>query len=136
MSGWLRAARNPHCGVPFEIFRSTMERVRHVFMALPARKGLLSACNKVLGMEPRFVFLSRNKDLRSAVADCRAFLRDSFGRPTPCRELVPAWPSFVGAKDASDHDVGSCLGKQQRVGRLSSACSGQRTALSSRYRAF
>ena len=90
MSGWLRVARNPHCGVPFEIFQSTMEKVRHTFMALPAGKGLLSAYNKVLGKEPSFVFLSRNKNLRSAVADCRSFLRDSLGRPTPCKELVPA----------------------------------------------
>ena len=69
----------------------------------------MSPYNKVLAAEPAFVFLHRNKKLRSAIADCRTMLQDALARPTPCRELVPDWPSFVGVKDASIHGVGGVV---------------------------
>ena len=107
---WLHRARtSPAEGVPFEEFNSKMEKVRHAFTAVPAGRGLLSAYNRVLGMKPARVYLHRNPPLSTAVRDCRAFLRDSLDAPTPCRELTPAWPSFVGVKDASGHGVGGVI---------------------------
>ena len=86
-----------------------MEKIRHAFTAIPAGRGLLSAYNLVLAAKQRRVHLHRNRDLQAAVRDCRAFLRDSLKAPTPCRELVPMWPSFVGVKDASGHGVGGVI---------------------------
>jgi hypothetical protein len=109
LKGWTRASRDAHCGVPFDEFRSTMEKVRHAFTAIPAGRGLLSPYNKVLSKEPKFVFLHRNKKLLSAVKDCRTMLKEALAAPTPCRELVSRWPSFVGVKDASAHGVGGVI---------------------------
>ena len=104
MGKWLRHDRE---GIPFEEFRSTMEKTRHAFTAVPEGRGLLLP--KVLALQPQKVFLHRNKKLRSAVKDCRTFLQDSFKQPTHCQELVAAWPSFVGVKDASLHGVGGVI---------------------------
>ena len=102
---WLRCADWAHKGIPSEEFYFTMEKVRHAITAVPVGKGLLSPCNDILALEPSRVFLHRNKKLLSAVEDCRTFLQDSFKQPTPCRELVAVWPSFVGVKDTSLHGV-------------------------------
>ena len=36
-------------------------------------------------------------------------MKESLAAPTRCRELVMAWPDFVGVKDASGHGVGGII---------------------------
>jgi hypothetical protein len=55
------------------------------------------------------VYLHRNAPLREAVVDCRTFLRESVATPTRCRNLITAWPDYVGIKDASRHGVGGII---------------------------
>ena len=55
------------------------------------------------------VALDRNPALFQAIRDCRTILREATEKPTPCRELVNAWPDFVGVKDASKHGVGGII---------------------------
>jgi hypothetical protein len=56
--------------------------------------------NKILAKRPPMVALGRNKPLLQAVQDCRTLLQEVTEEPTPCKELVNAWP------DASGHGVG------------------------------
>ena len=60
-------------------------------------------------MEPEVVYLHRNRTLLVAVPECRILLRESTVAPTPCRELVTAWPDYVGIKDASGQGVGGVV---------------------------
>ena len=86
-----------------------MAKIRHAFTAIPAGRGLLSPCNRLLAKQPPFVFLSLNQPLLTAVRDCRTLLRESSAFPTRCRELVAGWPDYVGVKDASKHGVGGVV---------------------------
>ena len=109
MKGWLRASRKGRCGIPFGEFQSVISKLRHAFISIPNGKGLLSPCNTILRIEPKFVYLHRNKALRAAIADSRCLLQESTLAPTKCTELVSGWPDFVGVKDASKHGVGGCI---------------------------
>ena len=106
---WLQASRTSHTGVPFDEFESVLAKVRHAFTAIPAGKGLLSPCNKMLRKRPPVVFLHRNEPLWRALTDIRTLLRESALAPTQCYELVLDWPDFVGVKDASKHGVGGFI---------------------------
>jgi len=105
---WIRLSKRQG-GIPFDDFQSVLSKLQHAFLTIPAGRGLLSPFYTVLGIRPRFVFLSRNPALLAAVVDCRTFLRDSVSTPTRCRNLVPAWPDYVGVTDASGHGVGGCI---------------------------
>jgi hypothetical protein len=106
---WLRASRASQAGIAFTEFESVVAKVRHAFIAIPAGKGLLSPCNRLLRKRPPFVYLHRNTPLRVALQDMRTLLRESTLLPTQCRELVTAWPDFIGVKDASKHGVGGVI---------------------------
>ena len=109
LKGWIRASAVTNAGVPFEDFRSVIAKIRHAFIAIPNGKGLLSPCNRVMRKEPKVVYFHRNEPLRRAIVDIRTLLRESVASPTKCSELVPAWPHFVGVKDASGHGVGGII---------------------------
>ena len=106
---WLRASRASNAGIPFPEFESVTAKLRHAFLAIPAGKGLLSPCNRLLRKRPPFIFLHRNRPLRTALADARTLLRESTLAPTKCEELVSGWPDFVGVTDASKHGVGGYI---------------------------
>ena len=86
----LRASRAAHTGIPFLEFESVVAKVRHAFLAIPAGRGLLSPCNRLLQKRPTFVFLHRNTPLHVALQDTRTLLRESTLLPTRCTELVTA----------------------------------------------
>ncbi|KAL3793071.1 hypothetical protein HJC23_003079 [Cyclotella cryptica] len=110
MRGWLRStAKNANFGIPFADFRSTLYNVRHAFLSIPAGKGLMSPFYRILGREPRVVFLRRNEKLRTAVHECCIFLLNSVSHPTKCRSLMGGWPHIVGVTDASKHGVGGVI---------------------------
>ena len=106
---WIRHSKRGRGGIPFPEFRSTISKCRHAFMSIPAGKGLLTECNKVLGLEPPVVYLQRSKALTTCLDDARRLLRESGKKPTPCRQLVMGEPGYVGVKDASVHGVGGVV---------------------------
>ena len=109
LKGWLRTATRSTRGIPLGEFESITAKLRHAFTALPEGKGLLSPCNWVLRKRPPVIYLQRNHRLREAIQDARTMLRESTARPTHARELVAAWPDFVGVKDASGQGVGGVI---------------------------
>ena len=106
---WIRSTTRGKAPIPFTEFRSVISKLRHAFISIPAGVGLLSPCNAILAKEPKVVALGRNASLLQAIRDCRTLLREATERPTPCRELVNAWPEYVGVVDASKHGVGGVI---------------------------
>ena len=109
LHGWLRSSRTGTVGIPFKEFKSVIAKIRHAFMAIPAGRGLLTPCNKMLQMKPPVVYLHRDAVLLAAVAGCRTPLHESSDSPTRCRELVSGWPDYIGVCDASSHGVGGVV---------------------------
>ena len=105
---WLRLGGR-RAGFPFSEFETTLAKLQHAFLTIPAGRGLLSPFYTVLAVKPRFIFLHKNARLKQAVLDCRTFLRESIGSPTKCRNLVSAWPDYVGITDASAHGAGGII---------------------------
>ena len=108
LKGWLRKATK-RVGIAFDEFRTTLSKLQHAFLTVPAGKGLLSVFYKVLALKPPTVYIHKNVNLRNAVADCRTFLRETIGTPTKCRNLVTGWPDYVGITDASGHGLGGVI---------------------------
>jgi hypothetical protein len=96
-------------GIPFKEFESVISKVRHAFTAIPAGRGLLTPCNRMLRTKPPLVFLQQNPILRAAIMGCRTLLRESSDSPTRCRELVGGWPDYIGVCDPSSHGVGGVV---------------------------
>ncbi len=109
MKGWIRAGRGTYHGIPFEVFRSVVSKLRHAFTSIPAGKGLLSPFNAILRKEPKVVYLHRCKGALQAMKDCRTLLRESTTAPTRCKELVMGVPEYIGTKDASGQGVGGVI---------------------------
>ncbi len=55
------------------------------------------------------MFLHKNLPLQQAVEDCRTFLCKWIRTPTKCRNLVTAWPDYIGVTDASAHGAGGII---------------------------
>ena len=106
---WLRTAERKDGRIPFNEFESVVAKIRHAFMSIPAGRGLLSPCNKLLRKRPTMVWLHRNVKLQHALRDCRTLLREATKEPTKCSELVTGPPGYVGVKDASVHGVGGIV---------------------------
>jgi hypothetical protein len=109
LHGWIRSSKSGTMGIPFKEFESIIAKIRHAFLAIPAGRGLLTPCNKILQSKPSMVFLQRNKVLSAALMGCRTLLRESSDSPTRCRELVDGWPDYIGVCDASSHGVGGIV---------------------------
>ena len=92
LHGWIRSSKAGMIGIPFKEFESVIAKVRHAFTAIPAGRGLLTPCNKMLQTKPPLVFLQRNPILRAAIMGCCTLLQESSDSPTRCRELVGGWP--------------------------------------------
>jgi hypothetical protein len=89
LKGWIRTGQSSSIGIPFKEFESIVAKIRHAFTAIPAGRGLLSPCNKILQPPtPQVVYLHRNPILLAAISGCRTLLRESSDSPTRCRELV------------------------------------------------
>ncbi len=109
LTTWLRGSSTKK-GIPFADFQSTISKLHHAFITIPAGKGLLSPFYTVLvAKAPATVFVSRNDTLKNAIADCHTFLRETISRPTYCKNLITGWPDYVGITDASAHGVGGVI---------------------------
>ena len=108
LKGWIRMASRER-GIAFTEFRSIIAKIRHAFTCIPQGVALLSPCNRMLKVEPPYVYLHKNEQLLQSIRGCRTLLRESFKEPTRCRELTSGWPDFVGIVDASSHGVGGVV---------------------------
>ena len=108
LKGWIRKASRER-GIDFAEFRSVIQKIRHAFKSIPQGVALLSPCNRILKVEPRYVYLHRNEQLLLSIKGCRTLLQELFKEPTRCRELASRWPDFVGIVDALSHGVGGVV---------------------------
>jgi hypothetical protein len=110
LHGWIRSRKSGTIGIPFKEFETVVAKItRHAFTAIPAGRGLLTPCNKILQSKPPLVYLQRNPVLQAAIMGCRTLLRESSDSPTRCRELVGGWPDYISVCDASSHGVGGVI---------------------------
>eukprot|EP00956_Cyclotella_meneghiniana_P003235 scaffold3946_cov41-Cyclotella_meneghiniana.AAC.2 len=106
---WIRTASRKTAGIEFTEFESVIYKIRHCFRSIPAGKGLLTPCNRVIAKRPSRVFLHRNERLTTALRDMRTIIREATAEPTKCRELVMGPPDFVGVQDASIYRMGAVI---------------------------
>jgi hypothetical protein len=109
LHGWIRASKSGTSSIPFKEFETVVAKIQHAFTAIPAGRGLLTPCNKILQTKPHTVYLHRNPMLSAAIMGCRTLLRESSDSPTRCCELVGGWPDYIGVCDASSHGVGDVI---------------------------
>lgn len=109
LHSWIKTSERSTNGIPFKEFESVVAKIRHAFTALPAGLGLLSPCNAILRTRKNMVYLQRNMALKQALTLCRTLLRESTAQPTRCKELVRAWPDYIGICDASSFGFGGVI---------------------------
>ncbi len=109
LHSWIRTFECSVQGMPFKEFKLVLAKIRHAFAALPAGLGLLSPCNAVLQKKTNIVYLQQNKSLKRALLLCRTLLQESTMQPTRCKELVQAWPDYIGICDASSFGFGGVI---------------------------
>ncbi len=63
----------------------------------------------MLQKKPDIVYLQQNKALKQALLLCRILLHKSTTQPTRCKELVRAWPDYMGICDASSFGFGGVI---------------------------
>jgi hypothetical protein len=109
LHGWIRSSKSGMMGIPFKGFESVIAKVRHAFTVIPAGRGLLTPCNKMLQTKLPLLFLQRNPIFRAAIMGCCTLLRESSDSPTRCCKLVGGWPDYIGLYDTSSHGVGGVV---------------------------
>jgi hypothetical protein len=48
LKGWICTGKRGSAGIAFGKFESTIAKIRHAFTSIPAGRGLLSPCNRLL----------------------------------------------------------------------------------------
>jgi hypothetical protein len=61
LHGWLRTARCTNLRIPFSEFESVIAKIRHAFTSIPAGRGLLLPCNRLLKKCPQFVIYQQTQ---------------------------------------------------------------------------
>jgi hypothetical protein len=82
LRGWIRTGTQGNLGIPFSEFESTIAKIRPAFTSIPAGRGLISPCNRLLKQRPAYVYLQRNKNILTALEGCRTPLRESTNEST------------------------------------------------------
>ncbi len=70
LHGWIRLSKSGTHGIPFKEFETVVAKIRHAFTAIPAGRGLLTPCNKILQTKPPMVYLHCNPMLSAAIKGC------------------------------------------------------------------
>jgi hypothetical protein len=109
LHSWIRTSKRSAQGIQIKEFKSILAKIQHPFTALPAGVGLLSPCNAVLQKKSNIVYLQKNEALKQALLLCRTLLRKSTMQPTRCKELVQAWPDYIGICNASSFRFGGVI---------------------------
>jgi hypothetical protein len=96
-------------GIQFSKFESTVAKLCHAFVCIPAGVGLLLPCNRVLKARLDFVYLHKNHRVLTALEGCCTLLHESTRKPTHCQELMGGWPDFVGIVEAVGQGAGGIV---------------------------
>jgi hypothetical protein len=92
--------------VPLKRFRSIAGRLQHAARILPAAKAFFTPLNNALKGAPNFIGLPRHGEIRNALLDFAAVIRDLASRPTHVHELVQQTLDYTGYCDASAFGAG------------------------------
>ena len=92
--------------VQLKRFRSILGRLQHAARILPAARAFFTPLNAALRGSPAFIGLSRTGEVRYALLDVAAVIRDLAGRPTHVSELVQGDLHHTGYCDASAFGAG------------------------------
>jgi hypothetical protein len=92
--------------VPLKRFRLLAGRFQHAARILPAAKAFFTPLNNALKGTPAFIGLGRHSEVRHAILDFAAVIRDLASRPTQVTELVQEDLDYVGYCDASAFSAG------------------------------
>ena len=95
--------------IPLNTFQKVAGKLQHASMGVPGGKGLFTPINKQLGKEAKWINLTRNSPLRTALTDWRALLLEANKEPTKALELVHGEPAYIGIVDASKGGVGGVV---------------------------
>ena len=95
--------------IPLDTFQEVAGKLQHASLGVPGGKGLFTPINKQLGREAKWINLTRNRPLRTALSDWRALLLEANKEPTKALELVHGEPAFIGIVDASKGGVGGVV---------------------------
>jgi hypothetical protein len=87
-------------------FQSLVGKLRHVAQILPSAKGIFTPINNSLSGNPKEIGLGTTSEVRSALLDLGALVRDLAKRPTHVCELVPDSPRYAGTSDAAAQGAG------------------------------
>ena len=108
---WTRLAKKKQmCGavrVPFEEFRTVINRLHHAAVCVPTGRALLSECNTFAAIERKWVFFRWGSTLCNEMVGWRTLLREATNKPTKCSTLVSGHPDYIGIVDASTEGVGA-----------------------------
>jgi len=91
---------------PIKKFQTTVGRLRHASMILPAAAGFFTPINTALkadvnGNQRKHIGLGKHSEVREALLDLTSLLKLLSRRPTHVREIVPEMPKFAGYHDAA-----------------------------------
>jgi hypothetical protein len=108
---WARLAKKKKkCGavrVPFDEFRTIINRLRHAAICVPTGRALLSECNTAAAIERKWVYFRWDSNLCRELVGWRTLLREATAKPTKCACLVSGHPDYIGIVDASTEGVGA-----------------------------
>ena len=99
---WIRGAKRRNFAIPFNDFRSTIQKVRHAFKSLPTGKGLLTPCNQVIRSLQWFISTNMLNYDKQTVTSEQSYVR--LQSTPPCAEslslglrtmLVSKMPPFM-----------------------------------------
>jgi hypothetical protein len=92
--------------IPLKRFRSIAGRLQHAARILPAARAFFTPINFALRGLPAFIGLSRHGEVRHALIDIAAVIRELASRPTHVSELVQGHLCHIGYCDASAFGAG------------------------------
>jgi hypothetical protein len=90
--------------IPWKTFQTTIGKLRHAALILPATQGFFTPLNNVLKAPTKTIKL--NDNCRDAILDTCALIHRLSKRPTHVNELLPNPPSYVAYHDASAEGAG------------------------------
>jgi hypothetical protein len=102
--------------VPLAKFRSIVGRLQHAARILPAARSVFTPLNNAMRGLPNWISLGRHKDVREALLDAAALVKDLARRPTHVSELTQKDLDYMGCCDASAYGAGGVwFGVEKRL---------------------
>jgi len=82
---------------------------RHACKGVPTALALFTDINKIIGAEPKEVWIRENSPVHKAIVGFRTLLQEAHKQPTKCRQLVVGEPSYIAVMDAAKEGAGGVI---------------------------